>query len=199
MSGKKWLLRAAGICGITASVVVLLGILAALSMSPNFNWSVNYLSDLGGNWGTSGANTAFNSGLIIGGILAIIFAVGLLVSQKGVLGRAGSVLFFIDAIALLGIGVFPMTAANIFSQPHFYVSMTFFGMFPISAFVLGASAIKAKSLKFGLLTILLGIVAVLPWPVTMAIYAIPEAIAAVPVLVWCVIQGVMLYRSAPSK
>jgi len=146
-----------------------------------------------------GSDLAFNSGLIVGGIFAIIFAIGLLIAQKGILGRIGAVMFLIDAISLMGIGLCPMTAASILSQSHFYVSMTFFAMFPLAAFVLGAGAIRAKSRMFGLLTIILGIIAILPWPITMSINATTEAIAVAPVLVWCVVQGVMLYRAAPSK
>ena len=190
MSGKKWLLRAAGICGVLAAAVVLIGILAAMSAYLGFSWSNNVLSDLG----VGGTAMAFNSGLMAGGVLAVIFAVGLLIAQKGALGRVGAVLLFVDAIALFGIGMFPET-----TNVHLPVSMAFFAIFPLAALVFGASAIKAKSRKFGLFTIVLGIIAILPWPITMSITAITEAASAIPVLVWLMIQGVMLYRSAPSK
>jgi len=183
MSGKRWLLLATGICGVLAAAVVLVSILVAISAYPGFSWTNNVLSDLG----VGATASTFNSALMVGGVLALIFAVGLLVAKKGVLGKIGAVLLLIDAVMLFGIGMFPET-----TSVHIYVSVAFFGFFPLAALILGIGAIVNKSRMFGLFTILLGIIAILPWPITMGITATSEAASAVPILVWWLVQGVML-------
>jgi len=88
--------------------------------------------------------TLFNSGLIIGALLDIIFAVGLMqILQKRIIGFIGAFIFLLADISLFAIGVFPETAGRI----HFYVSVAFFSLFPISMLLIGASMIKETSEK----------------------------------------------------
>jgi len=73
-SKRVTIMRLAGFCGLTNPVIVFMLIALSISYSPWFSWTENALSDLG----VHGiAAILFNSGLIIGGVLAITFAIGL--------------------------------------------------------------------------------------------------------------------------
>ncbi len=185
LARKKWL-RLAGLCGVAAPVVALSCIFLAVSLSPWFSWTANALSDLG----VGGAAWVFNSGLMAGGILTMVFASGLLVAFRGrALGRVGAVLLFFDAVALFGIGLFSEAAGAI----HGYFSVAFFVLLPLALFLLGASMVRAGSRKFGFFTLSAGILAVLPWTFGWDGVAVPEAISALAASVWNVAQGAKLY------
>jgi len=183
---KKKMMMVAWVCGILASIVVFSSVLAAISQSPWFSWTANALSDLG----VSGAASIFNSGLIVGGILMMVFAAGLLVVRKGALERAGAALLFIGAIALSGIGVFTEAAGDI----HYYVAVAFFGISSLSLILIGSGSIVAGSKKFGLLTVLAGVLAGLPWAFSWAWIglAIPETLSALVIFVWVIAEGARL-------
>lgn len=183
-SEKK--LRVAGLCGVTVPVVAFSCISIAIYLSPWFSWTANALSDLG----VGEAAWVFNSGLMAGGILTMIFAVGLWAAfRERALGRVGAAGLFLDAVALFGIGVFSEAAGSI----HFYFSVAFFVLFPISLFLLGASAILSGSVKFGSSTILIGVFAAIPWVFSWDGVAIPEAISALFASIWVIWEGARLY------
>jgi len=184
-------LKIAGVCGVVAPVVVLLSVAIAIFLAPRFSWSNNAISDLG----TGGtAATVFNSGLVVGGVLLMIFAAGIFGSFRGkVAGQVGGVLLFLTSVALVGVGVFPVT-----TSVHIYVSGAFFGLFFISLLVVGASMILGKQTrKFGYISILVAILAALPWvgwAFWMGGLAIPEAISVILAFVWVIVMGIKLYR-----
>ncbi|MBA7596467.1 hypothetical protein ES703_03439 [subsurface metagenome] len=185
LARKKWL-RLAGLCGVAAPAVAFSLIFLAISLSPWFSWSANALSDLG----VGEAAWVFNSGLMAGGILTMVFAAGLLMTFRGrALGRVGAVLLFFDAVALFGIGLFSEAAGDI----HSYFSVTFFVLFPISLFLLGAGAVMVGSKKFGSFTIVDGVLAALPWAFGWDGVAIPEAISALVASIWIMAEGARLY------
>jgi len=185
LARKKWL-RLAGLCGVAAPAVAFSLIFLAISLSPWFSWSANALSDLG----VGEAAWVFNSGLMAGGILTMVFAAGLLMTFRGrALGRVGAVLLFFDAVALFGIGLFSEAAGEI----HSYFSVTFFVLFPISLFLLGAGAVMVGSKKFGSFTIVDGVLAVIPWAFGWDGVAIPEAISALVASIWIMAEGARLY------
>ena len=186
MLAREKRLRVAGLCGVIVPVVAFSCIFIAISLSPWFSWTANALSDLG----VGEAAWLFNSGLMAGGILTMIFAVGLWIAfRKRALGRVGAVGLFLDAVALFGIGVFSEAAGVI----HFYFSVAFFVLFPISLFLLGASAIVSGSGKFGSFTILIGVFAAIPWAFSWDGVAIPEAISALFASIWVIWEGARLY------
>lgn len=185
LAHKKWL-RLAGLCGIAAPVIAFSCIFLAISMSPWFSWSANALSDLG----VGEADWVFNSGLMAGGILTMVFAAGLLVAFRGrTLERVGAIFFFFDAVALFGIGLFSEAAGDI----HYYFAVTFFTLFPLSLFLLGTSAVMAGSKKFGSFTIVDGILVILPWAFSWDGVAIPEAISVLVASIWIMAEGARLY------
>jgi hypothetical membrane protein len=190
-AGKK-MLRIAGLCGVATPAVAFTCIFIAISLSPGFSWTDNALSDLG----VGEAAVVFNSGLVVAGILSLVFATGLWITSKGhILGRAGAALFFIGAFALSGIGVFSEAAGVI----HFYFSVAFFMLMPLSLFLLGTSAIVAMSRKFGSFAIAAGIIALIPWAFSWEGVAIPEFISALAVSTWSAAQGIRIYLAQSKK
>ena len=97
--------RISGACGITSQFIGLAALLVALSSSPWFSWTENYLSVLG--IGGS-AKVLFNAGLILAGVLSIIFAIGLgmsLLSSR--LGKSSVISLILGSIAISTMGIFP--------------------------------------------------------------------------------------------
>jgi len=186
MLDRKKRLRIAGLCGIAAPMMAFSCIFLAISLSPWFSWTANALSDLG----VGEAAWVFNSGLMVGGILTMVFAAGLLVAfKRRTLGCVGAVLLFFDAVALFGIGLFSEASGEI----HSYFSVAFFALFPLSLFLLGAGAVMVGSKKFGSFTIVAGVLAALPWVFSWDGVAIPEAISALVASIWIIAEGARLY------
>lgn len=183
---KLNLQKAAGLCGVLAPAVSLAMIFLAIALSPGFNWSANALSDLG----VSEAALVFNGGLMLGGMLTVVLATGLFAAFKGQrLRRAGVLLLIIAAAALFGIGVFSEAAGRI----HYYFSVAFFVLQPLALFVMGAGGIVSKSKRFGTVTVVLGVLAALPWAFGWSAVAVPEMLSALAVAAWSVAQGTGLY------
>jgi len=127
---KNVWLKFAGISGILAPLIAFTCIALAIASSPKFSWTENALSDLGAQEGLTAI--AFNSGLILGGILALIFAFGLFIFMQGKLtGRISAFLFILDILALTAIGVLPESVEPM----HYYASIVFFVLFPSSMFL----------------------------------------------------------------
>jgi len=196
--------KVAGLCGIIGPLVPILFIALAISNSLSwFTWTDNALSDLG-HQGTAGVTVAtiFNSGLILGGLLSIIFAVGLMqILRKQTFGAIGTILLLLLAyISFVAVGVFPETAGII----HFYVSVAFFTFLPISLFFIGGSLAKETSEKvLGFSTILLGIFAAISAAPVILVgaddVAVHELLAALPCLAWSIVLGFKLYRQSLLK
>jgi len=183
------MLKVSGLCGIISPVIVLALISLAISYSPWFSWTENALSDLGVQ-GT--AAVLFNSSLIIGGTLTIIFATGLRkILVNSTLGSVGTLLLILDAIFLTTIGIFPETAGVI----HLYVSVTFFALLPISLLLIGASVIQKPSERsFGAFTILVGVFAAIVWAFPREGAAIPELLAALAASTWSMVSGIKILK-----
>jgi len=190
-SKRVVLLKFALLCGVISPLISLSFIALAIAYTPRFNWFTWALSDLG----VHEAALIFNPGLIIGGILAITFAIGLMqVLRKQVLGLVGAFTLVLSSINLCAIGVFPESAGRI----HFYVSLAFFVLLAISLLLIGASLIQESSQRylglFTILTVVVAVVTVLAVPHEGA--AIPEIIAALAASVWAVVTSIKLYKSA---
>ena len=180
--------KIAGLCALISPIVAFVCIFVAISLSPWFSWSGNALSDLGVR-GT--AATVFNSGLMVSGLLTMVFAAGLFEAFRGrILGRIGAVALFLGAISLFAVGAFPESAGAI----HSYVSVAFFALLPISLITIGASMVIAKSRVLGSFSILVAVLAALPWAVSWNALAVPETMSVFTIAVWDVTMGLKLYR-----
>jgi len=187
-------LRIAGLCGVIGPIISLLFIALAIAYTSQFNWFTWALSDLG----VHQAALIFNSGLVVGGVLTTIFAIGLMQTlRKQVLGFLGTFTLILSTISLCAIGVFPESAGRI----HFYVSISFFALLAISLFLIGAALIRESSQRysglFSILTVVVAAMAALAAPHEGA--AIPEIIASLAASVWSIVFGIKLLLKWDTK
>jgi hypothetical membrane protein len=196
MNSKRavWL-KVSGISGILAPLVAFTFISLAIVYSPQFSWTENALSDLGVQEGVTAI--LFNYGLIIVGILALVFASGLFASQRMMLGRIGAFILILAALALMAIGVFPENV----KPTHYYVSVGFFVLLPISILVLSATFLLMAKVKLGLFTFLVAAVAAAVWIIHWTIpfgsgVAIPEALSAVSASTCSIVLGFKMLKEA---
>jgi hypothetical membrane protein len=168
-------------------LVVLSLIGLAIARSPWFSWTGNALSDLGAHE----AAAIFNSGLILGGIIFSVFAVGLWESLWGkALGRVGGLMALLTAIALCAIGIFPETAGEI----HLYASLAFFLLLPVSLWLVGAALVQLGERRLGALVVIAGVVALAVWALPWPAVAIPEIISSFAAAASSIALGVRLFR-----
>lgn len=189
----NWI-KISGVSGIIAPFIGFTLILLAIAYSPEFSWTENALSDLGVQEGVTAI--LFNTGLIISGVLAILFAAGLFTFVKAsLLGRIGGFLFLLDALALTAIGIFPENIEPL----HYYASVAFFTLFPISMFILGAAFLRTLKMKLGLFTVIAALVAAIVWTISFGEgVAIPETLSGLSASAWLVVLGFKMLKDGSS-
>jgi hypothetical membrane protein len=199
VSEKRVWLRISGICGIITPLVTYTFILLAVASYPQFSWADDALSDLGVVTGITA--TLFNFGLIAGGILALLFALGLFTFlREKMLGRIGAFIFVLDSLALIAIGVFPENVKPM----HFCASVLFFALFPISMLMVGAAFLSMARAKMGLLTILSALFVATVWITQfwarfVSGVAIAETLSALSGSMWSVVLGFKMAGQAPHS
>lgn len=180
--------RISGVCGILIPVIIFICIGIALYYSPWFIWTKNALSDLG----VEGISAIFfNSGMIIGGILAFVFSLGLIKTfQK----KIGPYILSLSALALIGIGVFPETVFTI----HLVFSASFFILLAVSLLTIGMTIRRYQSeYTLGFIATFISILAtsslflLIIWDGV----AIPETLSCFPAFIWCMIYGAKMVIS----
>ena len=189
-------LKVSGVSGVVTPIIAFTFILLAITYSPQFSWTENALSDLGVQEGVTAV--LFNSGLIIGGILTLVFALGLFLFLRGkILGRIGAIILILDALALSAIGIFPENV----KPAHFYASVAFFVLAPVSMFFFGVAFMRMSKIKLGLFTFLAAVAAVLVWTISFGEgIAIPEALSALSSSTWSIVLGFkMIKEASPSN
>jgi hypothetical membrane protein len=193
-------LRISGTCGFLAPIFAFAFIFLAVVSYPQFSWVDNALSDLG----VVGGVTAvlFNSGLIVSGVLCFIFATGLFafLSERAV-GRIGVFVLVLASLALVAIGVFPESVRSV----HYFVSVAFFVFLPVSMLVIVGAFWLMGQVRMAVFTLLVAIVAVAPWVLLFSVryvsgVAIPEFVSGLAGAVWAVVlSGKMLKQVSRSK
>ncbi len=186
--------RIAGVCGITSPLVGLAALLVAISNSPQFNWTENDISVLGVE---GSATMLFNWGLILTGILSLIFAIGLgksLLSSR--LGRLGIASLILGSMAISAVGIFPRTIDIL----HDLASVSFFAFIIMALLLVGVAAIMASQMRWGLLSLMAGVLILafwlVPWPWSGG--AIPQLLFCLPWSLWTIVFGVgLLVRASP--
>ena len=180
-----------GICGVVSPLLSQAMIFLAISSSPWFNWFMNALSDLGV---SDSSAIVFNAGLVSSGALTIVFTLGIKnILKSGILGKIGSILLALTGLALCGIGLFPETAGII----HFFFSVAFFVLLPLSTWVLGADMLKySRKEPWGWFSVIVGIAAVIPWLFPWRGVAIPEMASALSISAWSIVMGIRLLRKS---
>lgn len=185
-SKPSLLSRIAGLCGVITPIITLSLILLSISYSPWFNWSENALSDLG----VHEAATLFNSALMIGGVLTLVLAAGLLQTlRRTKTGFTGALVFVVGAVSLFAIGLFPETAGRI----HFYVSVSFFASATLSMIIIGVALMKASERNVGVFSVFAGLFAAAVWTVFWNLphrgVAVPEMLSVLAASAWSVVMG----------
>ena len=192
---KSTWFKASALFGIISPILTLTLIFLAISEAPWFSWTANALSDLGVH---AESSALFNSGLIIGGILNIIFAFGVLrFYQNRTIGKAGTLFLILAGIFLASIGIFPETTPN---NIHYIVSVGFFSTLPLSLFIQSTALISTNThRKLGTFTLLIAVIAIIPWAIWTPLkpyegVAIPELISALAAATWSIIIGAILLK-----
>ena len=193
MSIEKENLRRLGIyAGLLGPAIGLLSVIVAIYFAPWFNWTEFALSDLGvGELPDRISRSApsnglhifiFNAGMMIAGIgLALFVFLTRSLHVDSIISKIGYSLIFIGGLNLALVGLFPIP-----SPLHFPVAAIYFIATPIGLVLVGGSYLS-DSRNFGILLILIGIVAFLSIVEIVAPYlldlysegiAIPEMVEA---------------------
>ncbi|GAG12657.1 unnamed protein product [marine sediment metagenome] len=187
--------RITGVCGITFQLVgITVLLVAAISNSPWFSWTENYISVLGVE---GSAKTLFNGGLILAGIFSLIFAIGLgWCLLSGRLGQLAMVSLILGSIAVFDMGVFPRT----FDFMHGAATTAFFVFITLALLLIGVVAITASQMAWGLLSITAGVLVAVPQLVLGPLSggAIVQLFSYLPWSLWMIAFGVMLLLSPIS-
>ncbi len=189
LKSNVWI-RISGVSGVLTPLIAFTFILLAIACYPQFSWTENALSDLGVQEGATAV--LFNTGLIVSGILAILFAIGLFrFLQENPFGRVGALVFVLDAFALTAIGVFPENVKPI----HYYASVILFTLFPISMLFLGTAFLRTSNRKLAFFTFIAAIVAAIVWTIPFSKgVAIPETLSALSVSMWSIVLGCKMLK-----
>jgi hypothetical membrane protein len=177
------LIRIAGLSGIISSILPLIMIFASTVLEKTFSWNKDALSDIG----VSSLGWLFNSALIAGGLLILLFAVGL----KMYIGKTrwlkvGVFLIIVSSVSLALVGVFTEN----YSIIHGLVALGYLLLAPLGLICIGWGE---KNSEFGKISLLLGITALLVifgLPIITFVanlqigFAIPEFIESLMVSIW---------------
>lgn len=124
-----------GLSGVLSPFAVFLFTTVSIFLNPWFNFSEFAFSHLG----SIGIqhNYVFNIGLIISGLLGVIFSLGLFYSGKNLYSRLGSIFFGFGMISFSLLGVFPFgTTLHVPFAGLFYV-LSILGIILISLSEIG--------------------------------------------------------------
>jgi hypothetical membrane protein len=195
---NSWL-TISGAAGILTPIIAFTCIILAIISYPAFSWTDNALSDLGVQSGATAS--LFNYGLIVSGLCALAFAVGLFIYLgEKTLGKTGTSLFILATIALISIGMFPESAEPM----HYYASVTFFFLVPVAMLVIVATCFQLNKPKLAGYTLFAALIAAAPWILQFTVsyvpnVAIPETISAISASAWSVVVGLIMIRNRSSK
>jgi len=187
--------RITGVCGIVSQLVILTALLVtAISNSPWFSWTQNHLSAFGVE---GSAKTIYNGGLILAGILGIMFAIGLgWYLLSGWLGQLAMVFLVLGSMAVFAMGVFPRS----WDFAHGASTVAFYVCIIVALVCVGVVLIIASQMPWGILSIIIGVLvtALLLIPGPLAGGAITQLFAYLPWSLWTITFGIILLVSPVS-
>jgi hypothetical membrane protein len=173
--------RIATLCGVVAPALALLAVVVPTFLTPSFSWTGTSISHMGA--AGMPAAVVLNGGLILAGLVGLPFVWRLWVGADHPLENAGTLLFAVSVLGLIGVGVFPLPHPN-----HGPVAITHFVAYTVGLWVYGTGTALAGRVRWGLATVWLGIGHVLAW-VLWAVaglegIALPEAAGSVVFAGW---------------
>ena len=184
--------RVSGACGIASQLVLLIVIVVVISNSPWFSWAEKGISVLG----VGGSKALlFNWGLILTGLLSLIFAIGLRKSlPSSLLGKLGITSLLLCSIAISATGIFPRSI----DLPHDLASIAFFVLTNMALLLVGVAAVTARQMRWGLMSLTAAVLMVTlqlaPWPWGGG--AIKQVVSCLPWSLWTIVFGVELLMKA---
>ncbi|UCH43350.1 MAG: DUF998 domain-containing protein [Dehalococcoidales bacterium] len=191
--------RIAGVCGIASQLTGLATVLVAALISPWFSWTESYISMLG----IEGSVTVlFNSGLIVTGVLGLIFTSGLWRHLPSELlnwaGKAGVACLVLGSLSLSAMGIFPSTL----EYPHNTASITFLFFIVLGFLLIGLTGVTKASKKWGWFSLCAGVLILalqpIPWPWSGG--AIQQMLFCLPWSIWTVVVSTrLLMRNRASN
>ncbi|MGB9676555.1 MAG: DUF998 domain-containing protein [Candidatus Bathyarchaeales archaeon] len=191
--------RVSAVCGILTPIIAFTCILTAIALYPSFSWTDKALSDLGIVEGGA-VSMIFNGGLMVSGILALAFAIGVQnYLDKSIIGKIGAFLFALDAIALIAIGAFPEKTA-----PHYPASLAFFALFPIAMLFIGIVLIKKNEKPMAAFSFLAALFSIAIWVFQYTVgfgkgVAIPETLTSLAVSAWALVLGFKMLKQQRAQ
>ena len=172
-----------------SSILIWGSIFISAFLHSGFNWYNGLLSDLG----VSEVSYIFNSGLIAGGFLGVLFAVMFINYYKNVLRYLiiGSLLFATNMSYILS-GVFTLS----FGFIHYFFA---FLAFALSIFLCGVLSIifiiKKNYFRLGVYGLIVLLISLLIWVfINLPGLALIETVVALMISSWFSIFGVTLYK-----
>ena len=202
--------KSGAFCGVIGPIVGFTAVAIAIILSASwFNWWTNALSDLGHPWmigginGTLGFNPVapiFNGGMILTGLISIIFSAHLIFlfwQRKALFGVIGPILFVSSMIFLIAVGIFHEGIL----LPHAIAAFGFFITIFLCSIFMGLAFLRRRTTRNeGMIAIIMGIIITLtlfvgfsnlvPWTGA----AIPEIIMAIAAFIWIIPVSIRLYR-----
>lgn len=191
--------------GFFAPLIALTTIAVSILLAPGFDWIENALSDLG-NYTTFFLSPyklvsaiVFNAGLIITGLLMLLYTIWFLRWTKDAPTKIGIIPLLISLIFLIAIGVCSENCPL-----HYEVSVGFFLTFPFAMWLIGIGWLRFPELRwFCVLSIILPFLSVIMWAdylngTSMWQQAVPEIITAFSAIVWLWIINMMHHQGKLS-
>ena len=190
---NQTLMYFAGLCGILGSILPLVMVVSATFLSPWFSWNVNALSELG----VGEQATLFNSAVLVGGLLNLLFAIGLRQNiNHERLSLIGASLIMAGSVSLALVGIFTINYLIV----HVIVALGYFMLVPIGILLIGKGT-KQKAIKT--LSIICGIIAlfsILVFPILIFSlpfkigFAVPELMESLAISYWTLPMSIRLIK-----
>lgn len=184
----------AATAGLIAPAIAAVTILAATLVDPGFVWADDALSNLGelpagesitlSFLAESPEFALFNGGLILTGIVGLAFAWRLWADAENWFLRIGALQFAGALIALALVGVYYIPR-----EPHGAVAIAHYLLGIVFLWTHGTGSVLAGRVRWGLVTIWLGIVHLVAWLVWAALLTGPIPGLAIPETVGAAIFG----------
>ena len=178
-------LRLAGLSGVLGSVLPLVMVLSATFFSTWFSWNENALSELG----VGEQATLFNSAMLIGGALNLLFGLGLYKYFSGEkLIKSGVTLIILSSISLALVGVFTVD----YHIPHGLAAFGYFMLSPTGFLLIAFGTKEGIIRKLGFICGVAALFAILVLPVVFLAlslnvgFAVPELIEGLIISVWTI-------------
>ena len=183
-----------GIAGLLSPLMGFTTIIVTVFIHEWFSWKNNALSDLGAL--TTSYSSIYNIGMILTGLLGILFVAGLFFFFKSKISLLGSILFFVGMIFLVLVGVFPSG-----TSPHLEVSLGFFASSSAGILLIGIGESLRRNMTgyAALITVIVGIPSAF-WAVeNYSGAAIPETVGAICFSVITIFYGTKMFREGNGE